>query len=446
MRTRLVTLLTAALVSTAVVLAPAPASAATPPDHVLYWNNVLLRGFRAVGGAPTGLTRAGAMMNAAIYDTVNSITPMGAPYLASYPGGGDVESNIDAAAYRVLTAVFPTVDFLPDLLTAGGSPVAGALTGVTGPLGLDAVTATPVGDAAANGILTARADDGSDTATTYVADYTPGHWRPTSSGPALSPQWGHVRPFAMTSRTQFRPPDPGGFDNSAALLPTAAYAAQVNDVKSLGRATSRTRTADQTQLAYFWANDLDGTYKPPGQLYTFTEVVSRQRHLTQARNARLFALVGIGLADAAIVAWDRKYDSNLNLWRPETAIREANSARNPAVVQDPAWVPLSVDNDGMHFTPPFPSYTSGHSTLAGSWSAVMAGYFGTDRVSFIGGTEDSHAVGVTRAFRSFSQAGFEDALSRVYLGVHYRWDCTEGFASGQRLGGYVVTNFLRPAA
>src|SRR6266540_3001112 len=157
--------------------------------------------------------------------------------------------------------------------------------------------------------------------------------RPTGSGPPATPNWGLVTPFTLTSGSQFRPPPPAGISAMPQLLASTQYATNFNDVKDLGRYNSTSRTADQTQAAFFWANDVDTTYKPPGQHFAHTQAVSRQQGLTQAGNARLFALVALAMADAAITAWDSKYLTPIDLWRPETAIHlaldDGNGATSP---------------------------------------------------------------------------------------------------------------------
>jgi hypothetical protein len=410
-----------------------PIAAVAPFDHVLYWNSVLLQAFRAAGGPPTTLARAGAVMHVAIYDAVNSLTPIGTPYLARYTGGGTVESVIDRAAYDSLRAVFPGRDFTSSYL--------GARDGL--PIGLLA-DQDNAGAQSAAAVVARRFDDGASNPTPYAATQAPGHWRPTGSGEGASPNWGHVLPWTMQRADQFRPLDPNGFHDTASLLRSKVYADQVNEVSRLGRSDSTVRTPDQTQLARFWAEDLDGTVKPPGQLYLITQTIAANHHLTQAQNARLFALVALGMADATIVAWDRKYDGPYALWRPQSAIQLADTDDNSATVADRSWQPLSSDYDDRPFTPPFPSYTSGHSTLGGAWSAVLAGFFGTDQDNFVGSTDDPHCQGCARVFTSYSQAGFEDAISRVFLGVHYRWDVEQGFASGHALGEWVVSRYLLP--
>ena len=233
------------------------------------------------------------------------------------------------------------------------------------------------------------------------------------------------------------------------------YAAQYNEVKELGAYNSATRTAEQTEIAFFWANDLDGTSKPPGQLYQLTQVVAMQKGYGLAADsskfaetARLFALVAMTMADAAVVAWDAKYDTVINLWRPETAIHDAWQHNNHKITGDGNWKPLSAMPNGTRFSPNFPAYISGHATFGAAHAGAMRHFFGTDNVTFELTTEDPHAVndsnGVrkTRTFNSFTDAALENARSRVYLGVHFQWDGDNGFLSGSRLANFVANNFL----
>jgi hypothetical protein len=452
---------------------PAHAAVADVGDRVLYWNDVLLEAFRQVGGAPGPLARAGAMMHVAMYDAANytqcykqgrdlrpddCIGGMYNPGIVPSPkvANPDLQTAIDYAAFKVLSSVFPAVNFTPFL--AAAEPVA--------PVTDAEKEGRSIGEQSAAVMIAARTGDGSADTTAYVPSTSPGQWRPTGSGAAATPNWGKVRRFnrygspqpppdfnypvdyrangtldlSPVSSSSARPQLPGGFASITAMLTSQAYADQVNEVKALGSASSTTRTAEQTQIAWFWANDLNGTYKPPGQLLDITRSVSEQRGLTELQNVTLFASVTIALADAAIAAWDAKYQTPIDLWRPETAIRLAADDGNPQTVADPSWRPLSADTAGVNFSPPFPAYISGHATFGGAWAAAMKAYFGTDSISFTAGTEDPHAVDshgsfLTRSFTSFSQAGLEDARSRIYLGVHYSWDGDFGYATGQKLVG-----------
>ena len=276
----------------AVAFTPSPALAiAVPPcdDHAVYWNDVLLAAYRSVGGAPTVLSRAGAMVHLAMYDTAVSLGMTGNAYIAKVPKSGEFDydtiANYDTAAFRMLQNVFPSFDFSQYFTVARqGCPKV-----EPGPKGFSTDVATTV----VQNIMNARANDGSANNAAYTPQIVAGQWRPTDATPAASPNWGLVKPFALTSGSQFRPPLPGGFSTISAMLTSSAYAAQVNEVKRVGSAAASTadRTADQTTAAYFWANDVNGTYKPPGQLYKITADIAKSR--PGAFRVKLFALVAM---------------------------------------------------------------------------------------------------------------------------------------------------------
>ncbi|MCM0675873.1 phosphatase PAP2 family protein [Micromonospora phytophila] len=433
--------LTALAVTVPVAAAPTPATAAPASfDHILYWNDVLLKAYRQTGGPPTVLSRAGAMLHIALFDTHTAISHIGTPYLSSgvtrEPGATyDLKANLDVAAYNLLQLqLFPNIDFSTDFQKARLD----APNYEPGPGGFS----TSIAESVVDNVRLNRANDGSTNNTPYVPSSDPGQWRPTEGVAAASPNWGLVKPFALTSGSQFRPAPPGGYSTPASLLASTDYAAQVADVQSLGAANSTARTDEQTKIAYFWANDLDGTYKPPGQLFKLTQIVAKQRGLSQSANAKLFALVGIAMADAAITAWDAKYQTGIDLWRPVSAIQLAGTDGNPDTEADDNWQPLSNDA-GVPFSPPFPAYVSGHATFGGAWAGMMRRYFGTNNVTYTATTEDPHAVGVTRTFNTFTAAAVENARSRVYLGVHYQWDGDNGVAAGDAVAGHVYANRLR---
>ncbi|GAA1845488.1 vanadium-dependent haloperoxidase [Asanoa iriomotensis] len=446
-RRRLLTTAGATIVAVggATTLARTPALAIPPGfDKVLYWNRILLGAYRAAVGnpaaSPTLLSRAGAMMHLAIYDAYNSFANIGAPYLAKYSRQGnfsyDLGQNVNWAAYRVLQSVFPTMSFTKALSDSNAYPPIGE----PGPEGWS----TSIGEDAAVAILNNRVNDGSTNTTPYTPSTAPGQWRPTGSGDAKTPNWGLVRPFSLSSGSQFRPPLPGGFATVTAMLQSAAYTAQFNEVRDLGRDISATRTQVQTDIAFFWACDLDGTYKPPGQLFYHTNQVSSARSLTEAQNAKLFALVAMAMADAAIAAWDAKYQTSIDLWRPETGIREAAGDGNASTAPITDWKPLSVMRDNVtRFSPNFPAYVSGHATFGAAWAGIMRRYFNSDSMPEVLTTEDPHAVGVTRAPGTFTAAARENGRSRIYLGVHWQWDADQGYNTGEAIANQVFNSRLR---
>jgi hypothetical protein len=140
-------------------------------------------------------------------------------------------------------------------------------------------------------------------------------------------------------------------------------------------------------------------------------------------------------ADAAIAVWDTKYTDNF--WRPVTAIRAADTDSNPDTTADPSWTPFLV-------TPNHPSYCSGHSGVSSGAATVLAAFFGTDAVSF-SLSSDSLPV-TTRSYTSFSAAAQEASDSRVYAGIHWRFDVVAGALIGNQVGTYITTHFLLPVS
>ena len=162
-----------------------------------------------------------------------------------------------------------------------------------------------------------------------------------------------------------RPPGPPALDS-------AAWAQDYNEVKELGAATGSTRTPEQSLIAQFWA-DGAGTETPPGHWNSIARDVSERLETPLIEKARLFALLNVALADAAICAWDAKY--TYAFWRPVTAIRNGDIDGNDDTVADPTWSSFIV-------TPPFPDYVSGHSTFSGAAATVLALFYRTDDVAF----------------------------------------------------------------
>ncbi|MBK8230169.1 MAG: phosphatase PAP2 family protein [Candidatus Eisenbacteria bacterium] len=404
-------------------------SAPAKADEVLVWNDLLLDTYRSMGGCPCPLARIGAMMSAAVFDAVNSIDGGYEPYLVSIPASSAASKEAAAAqaAHDVLLALFPAMQAEYDAqLIASLGQIA------DGPEKSEGVA---IGAAVAAQQLASRVGDGWDLVEVYVPGTGVGDWRPTWPDflPPCTSHWGAVTPFGLQSGDQFRPADPP-------TVNSPEYLQDYMEVKEYGRLVSNVRNSDQYTIAWFWANDRDGTYKPPGQLAHITDVVSRQFDLSLVENARLFALVNLAMGDAAIAAWDSKYDTAFDLWRPITGIRLGASDGNPDTPGESNWVPLNTGS------PPFPAYVSGHATFGAAHAAVMSRYFGTDDVSFTCSTDDPKLEpGITtRSFTSFSQAALENGRSRVYLGVHWQVDADAGYAVGTQVGNWTFDHYLRP--
>lgn len=229
----------------------------------------------------------------------------------------------------------------------------------------------------------------------------------------------------MTSNDQFGCPPPPSLDSPE-------YADAVAEVQAYGAANSALRTEDQTNIAHFWADD-PGTSTPPGHWNRIAAEVASRFGNSLVENARLFALLNIATADAAIACWEAKY--TYDLWRPYTAIREADTDGNPLTEADLEW-------QALIFIPPFPSYSSGHSTFSAASAEVLAGFFGTDDIAFTSTAEGVHVP--DRSFSSFTAAAREAASSRLLGGIHFAFDNQAGLEAGAALGRFVVASVLQP--
>ncbi len=387
-------------------------------DPVLRWNQAALEAIRLDATPPPIATRGLAMVSIAMLDVVNAIE--GTPsYLVSLPapaaGSLSMEAAISTAAFRVLSYLYP------GQAAANQAVQTAALAEIQdGPAETNGIA---FGTLVADAVVALRVRDGWNTFIDYVPGNLPGDWQPT--GPmfdvALLPQWGQVTPFGINSVQAVTPDGPPA-------LSSPEWAAAFNEVKSLGAATSSTRTADQTEIARFWA-DGSGTYTPPGHWNQIASQISQSQELSVGENARLFAMLNVALGDAGIVSWNAKYQTEF--WRPVTAIRQADTDSNAATEADSAWSSFLI-------TPPFPEYTSGHSTFSGAAAEILTAYFG-DNQSF--STTSIGLPNVSRDFTSFNQAADEASLSRIYGGIHYKFSADDGMAAGRAIAQEVLDRF-----
>ncbi len=397
----------------------APCFAGT--DLVLVWNRVALDTIRETSTNPPMATRALAMMHVAIYDCVNAIDRAHAPYYVEIdpPANTSREAAAATAAYHVLASLYPDqIEYFDFQLYESLKKVPDSQAKI------DGIT---LGEYVADQIIALRADDGWDRHVEYTPGTNPGEWRPTppNYAPALLPQWPQVTPWTMSSGSQFRAPAPPE-------LTSIQYATDVNEVKDLGRVDSPNRTADQSEIALFWS-DNPGTCTPPGHWNMIAENCSEALGYGLGKNALLFAKLNVTLADAAILCWDNKY--NYSLWRPYHAITLADQDGNELTEPDPTWTSFVV-------TPPFPEYTSGHSTFSAAAAKVLAYEFGTDNMSFAD-VSDS-LPGVPRYYTSFSEAAAEAGRSRIYGGIHYEFSNQAGQQTGRNLADFVQDTFFLP--
>ena len=448
---------------------PVPPAPAASVEWIVHWNHVAIDtagvdhtfvqpGESRVFGeqyGPTRSSRAMAIVHVAVFEAVNAITGRYQSYtgLPAEAPDTSLKAAIAQAAHDTLTALYPSqaptfaAQLEEDLaLVEDGAAQKAA--------GID------LGRRAARSILEIRAGDGSDQpeprwGIDYVSEDGPGVWKqdPISLNPlALGARWAEVTPFVLASASQFRIPPPPTLDSPE-------YAAAYAEVARLGGdgvTTPTERTADQTLTGIYWAYDGTPSLCAPPRLYNqLTVQLAEAQGLDLVETSRLLALVNVTMADGAIASWESKYFYKLE--RPVTAIRAGDQDGNDATVADPTFSPFGAPASnaaGPNFTPPFPAYPSGHATFGGAVFQMMRHVFGTDDIAFTftsdelnGGTTDNEGNVRElrpRSFSSLSEAEEENGQSRIYLGIHWSFDKTEGIAQGRQVADYVFQNLYPP--
>lgn len=270
------------------------------------------------------------------------------------------------------------------------------------------------GQAVADAILAWAAADGYATFNNcgYLPAEVDGRWEPTPPANALNPLqpcWGRIRTMALGSALDCAPPPPPAFS----VLPGSACHTAASEVYD----TSLSLTPEQEVIADFWADNPGATGTPPGHWIAIVGQIARHDRLSLVDAAEAYARVGIAVHDAFIECWHAKYAYNMQ--RPVTYIR-ANI--------DPGWLPRLA-------TPPFPTFTSGHSTQSGAAATVLSHMFGTRR--FTDTLSSDHGLVPAleaRTFESFAAAAAEAAVSRLYGGIHFAFDNDAGLVSGECIG------------
>ncbi len=386
---------------------------------------------RIVTAQPPLVARNLAMIHTAMFDAANAVTGQYHGYVVNLlpQTGASANAAAASAGFEVAKTLYNESDEVAVWQASLNETLAQETDTTARDLGV------ALGKTVAQAILTDRSNDGVKSSSTYKSVNEIGHWQRTFPDylPPLLSQWPNVKPFVMTSGNEFRPEPPPS-------LGSPEYAAAVDQVMQLGGYQSAQRTADQTQIALFWA-DGGGTATPPGHWNSIATDVTLARGTNLVDTARTFALMNIAMADAGIAAWDAKY--HYDLWRPIDAIRQADRDNNVATTGNATWIPLLK-------TPPFPTYTSGHSTFSGAASTVLASLFG-DQTSF-DSKADGHSASeerpldpsqiTTRHFTSFSQAAEEAGMSRIYGGIHFSFDNTAGLDMGRQIGTATITRIF----
>lgn len=391
-------------------------------DEVLRWNKTTLDLIRLEKLSPPIATRALAMVHSAAFDAVNSVHRTHTPYLVAYrvPKITNANAAAAAAAYRVLRELFPAREEW--LVTRWKETVRDLPWRPSTWIGIR------LGRSVAEDILESRSGDNlSPAPATPAPEPAMGVWQPTppAFAPFLIGGWGTAKPWAIEYGSQFRPGGPTS-------LTSFQYFLEVFETQRLGEKNSTARTPEQTEIARFWA-DGPGTATPPGHWNEIAQTLSREKGLTVVENARLFALLNLAAADTAIAAWDAKW--HFHLWRPITAIRNADEDNNVWTFAEKDWEPLLP-------TPNHGSYVSGHSSFSGAASQLLSRYFATDNLSVTVHSETLPEV--TRSFSSLSAVAQEAGQSRIYGGIHFPFDHRDGIRLGNQVADFVYANVLLP--
>lgn len=253
----------------------------------------------------------------------------------------------------------------------------------------------------------------------FPRDYTPGtrpqDWVPTNlirlQQAPLLPGWGGTRAFAIPSAAALDAPPHPEYDET----PGSDFHGFAQEVYDTGRGL----TDEQKLIARFWSDDPMLTPTPAGHWISIVMQIADRDALPVEVISATLAKLGVAQADAFISCWSTKF--KYNLLRPVTYIKRHI---------DPKWEPLLI-------TPPFPEYTSGHSTQSGAASTVLTAAFG-ENFSFEDATHKDEGLPV-RSFPSFAAAADEAAVSRLYGGIHFRFGNEAGLAQGRAVGAFAAS-------
>jgi hypothetical protein len=409
----------------------APAGA----DAVTDWNAITVEAVvTAMPPTPTPIIDIG-LVQAAVHDAVQAIDGRFEPYHVKVPGASGLrEAAVAAAAHDMLVGFYSGQKAALDQIYDGYLNT----HGLVGDAGL------AVGQAVAAGMLPLRRIPPDPSPPPFTGGTDPGEWRPTDSlligagpnaglpgppfgppppfAPGQTPWLATVTPLTLKSPDQFRaaPPFP---------LRSERYRREYDEVKALGARLSTVRSAEQTDLGYFYAGNFFRI------LWGALRGIADQKLHDVGASARLFALAGLAGGDAGIVAWDSKY--HYLFWRPITAIREGDDDGNPNTVGDATWEPLIN-------TPPYPDHTSGANNVTNAYLRTVRLFFRRDKISFVATSDHPLAIPKERQYERLSDMSDDVVNVRVYQGIHFRRADVWGRRQGQNVAKWVFTHFLRP--
>jgi hypothetical protein len=393
---------------------------------VFEWNQILQDTVPAPQNVLT--PRFFAMAHIAMFDAINAIEREFTPYHVRLRYAyGSPDAAAAQAAHDVLVAINPSATATYDAALArqlGDDPSRFVRRGAA------------VGARVASEVLAWRQNDRWVVSPfpAYAEPPLPGRWQPTPPVNANA-AFTHVlsaAPMALLTPTQYLPPAPPS-------LTSERYAADVNEVKQIGKSDSLTRTPEQTAIARLW-NGVATT--GAGTATNFMSIwngivrnVAQERQLSLVETARLFVLVNVSVHDGLQTAQGSKFV--YGLWRPVTAIRQADSDLNPATEADADWLPLLT-------TPPYPTYGGNMAAIGASAARALQLAFGKNDIPVTATWKQSGGLpDVSHHFDGFWEAAQEQSESRIFGGIHYRFDQEAGQDIGKATAEFVYSNFMR---
>jgi hypothetical protein len=415
------------LVSSLVVVTAFPqrAAAQSPTEVVLQWSGILQTSLSVPGAIPPSVffPRPYAMLHVAMFDALNSIDYRYREQIVRVRATDSAsrEVAVAQAAHDVM------VSMIPSQAATFEAALAATLARFSGEARAEGVR---IGSEAAAACLENRRFDGWNVPPqTYVLADLPGNWQPTppANAPAALVHYQDVTPFVVSSRLRFMPEAPPA-------LTSERYAQDFNEVKRLGGMGSTERTAEQTQTARLWAS-VGFSTTAPAVWFNVGRDLALARGWDGVDTARALALLGMAIHDALLTSFSSKF--MYGLWRPTTAIREAARDGNAATEPNATFVSLIG-------TPPYPSYPGNMACIGASSAAVFERVWGGDSASMTVTWTGINQSNVTRTYNGFRQLADEQAISRIYAGIHFKFDHDASFGACGALGEYVYENALRP--
>src|SRR6202453_2363818 len=391
-------------------------------DAVLDWNVIAVNTAVTNGQNPFAQARYAAIVQLAVFESVNAITGEYHPYLGTIvaPPSASPEAAAIQAAYHVLNTYFP--------MSASTLAAERAKSLASIPDAQAKTDGIATGDAAALAMIALRANDGSSPAQFKIpGPAAPGEWQATPSCPIVNGvavgiafQWQYITPFGVPRASDFLLDPPPA-------LGSPAYTKAYNEVMTVGGVDSTERPQDRANVALFYAA------ASPTQVFNqAVQQVAQERWQSLSANAQALALMNMAVNDSLVAAFLNKY--LYNFWRPETAIHAGATDGNPKTDADPSFVPFVT-------TPCFPSYPSNHGSAANSAAEVLRRIYGEGGHSMT--LSNPTVPDIVLQYTTFKQITEDISDARVYGGIHFRTDQVAGERLGNAIGKAVYKNNLR---